>query len=90
MSNVNVRELDPSTHSLQFDANCGKIQYQYVDNPLGTINKKLLSRLEDLEKTSMQLFKMMILVRFSNFASVNRDSHGSLSSLKFMILRALF
>ena len=88
MSNVNVGELDPSTHSLQFDANCGKIQY--VDNPLGTINKKLLSRLEDLEKTSMQLFEMMILVRFSNFASVNRDSHGSLSSLKFMILRALF
>ena len=27
MSNLNVRALDPATHSRQFDANCGKIRY---------------------------------------------------------------
>ena len=26
-SNLNVRELDSTTHSHQFDANCGKVQY---------------------------------------------------------------
>ena len=27
MLNLNVRELDPPTHSGQFDINCGKIRY---------------------------------------------------------------
>ena len=27
MSNLNIRVLDPPTHSRQFDANCGKIRY---------------------------------------------------------------
>ena len=27
MSNINVRELDPHTKFVQFDANCGNIQY---------------------------------------------------------------
>ena len=36
MSNLNVRELDPPTHSRQFDTNCGKILY--VSDPA---NKKI-------------------------------------------------
>ena len=32
VSNLNVRDLDLSTHLHQFDANCGKIQY--VSDPL--------------------------------------------------------
>ena len=27
VSNLNTTELDPPTHSCQFDANCAKIQY---------------------------------------------------------------
>ena len=41
-------------------------------------------------KTSMQLFKVIILARLNIFASVYRDALGCLSSLKVIILRALF
>ena len=41
-------------------------------------------------KTSMQLFKVIILVRLSVFASMKRGSLGCISSWKFIILRALF
>ena len=41
-------------------------------------------------KDSLQLFKEMILGRSSTYASVNRGSLGCLSSLTFIILRALF
>ena len=41
-------------------------------------------------KTSVQLFKVMILVRLTIFALVNIVSLGFLSSLKLIILRTLF
>ena len=42
MSNLNVRGLDPPTHSHQFDANCGKIRY--VSYPANKkINKNITS-----------------------------------------------
>ena len=33
MSNLNVRVLEPPTHSRQFDANCGKIWYEWWSVP---------------------------------------------------------